>query len=93
MIMGMLRPMELVGMLWGLIVIGLVIPIVFVHISFAVVVFRNATSLLPPRKLIFVGPTVWFFATLIGGVLVAAIYWVMHHSRLNQSVPVTRREN
>ena len=78
------------GLAVGVIAIGaFVIPAV-VHLGFAIAVFRDATG---SKKPIFVGGIIWFLATLIGGVFVAGIYWVMHHSRLNQSVPITPTED
>ena len=53
-----------------------------VHVSFAVAVFLDARRL--PRKPILVLPVVWALATLLGGLFVAAVYWIIHHSRLNQ---------
>ena len=85
------------GGLWDLPVGGIaicsVIIVTIVHIAFAVAVFRDATYLPSRRKPIFVGRIIWFLATLIGGVFVVGIYWVMHHSRLNQSVPAPPPEN
>ena len=88
---------------WGLPVGTLAICVfvitLIVHIAFAIAVFRDATYLRDPRNLraarrpIFVGRMIWLLATLVGGVFVAAIYWIMHHSRLNQSVPVTPPED
>ena len=70
-----------------------VVIIIVVHISFAAAIFRDATYLPAPRKPISVGPSIWLLATLLGGIFVATIYWVMHHSRLNQSIPVTPPED
>ena len=88
---------DVMGGLWGLavgaIAICSAIIVAIVHIAFAIVVFRDAIYLRDPRKPIFVGRIIWFLATLIGGVFVAGSYWIMHHSRLNQSVPVTPSEN
>ena len=53
-----------------------------VHVCFAVAVYCDARRL--TGKPILVWPIVWSFATLLGGVIVAAVYWVIHHSRLNQ---------
>lgn len=83
----------------GAIAICFSIITIIVHIGFAVAVFRDAThlrdplNLRSPRKPIFVGRVIWFLATLIGGVFVTGIYWVMHHSRLNQSVSITPPED
>ena len=94
---------DLTGGLLGLSVGGLTICLyviaIIVHISFAIAVLHDATylrypqNLRSPRKPIFVGPIIWFLATLIGGVFVAGSYWVMHHSRLNQLVPTTPPED
>ena len=79
--------------LGGLFIFGVAIFVIIVHISFAVAVFRDATYLPRPRKPIFVGRSIWFLATLIGGIFVATIYWILHHSRLNPSVPAPPPEN
>ena len=69
----------------------LTLLVAVVHVSFAVAVFLNARRL--PRKPILVLPIVWALATLLGGVFVAAVYWVMHHSRLNPLVPLEIAED
>jgi hypothetical protein len=64
---------------------------VIIHISFALAVGSDATKLRnSSRDLIFVGPGIWFLATLLGGVFVAAAYWIIHHSRLNEAIPPSR---
>ena len=65
---------------------------VLIHIVFAVAVYRDATRLDRTRTLIIVGPGIWCIATLLGGVITAAIYWAMHHSRLNPDIPITPTE-
>jgi hypothetical protein len=57
-----------------------------VHIVFAVGVFADATRMDRERgqgTRIVPGP-MWAFATLLGGVLVAAAYWLIHHSSLSE---------
>jgi hypothetical protein len=88
---------EQMGMLSALFIGGVaicsVVIIIVVHISFAVAIFRDATNLPAPRKPISVSPTIWLLATLLGGIFVVTLYWIMHHSRLNQSVAATPPEN
>lgn len=71
----------------AVVVVNLLVAIV--HVCFALAVYKNASGPLRRalRKPIFVGPFVWALATLLGGVFVAAIYWGMHYSRLNTTVP------
>lgn len=57
---------------------GVALVTVIVHVYFALAVFQDAKRLKP----VFVVGGVWALATLAGGVFVAAIYWVMHHSDL-----------
>lgn len=58
---------------------------VIIHILFASAVAADAGRLnkqsLQP---LLVSGITWAFATLLGGVFVAAIYWLMHHSTLTR---------
>lgn len=57
-----------------------------VHLAFAAAVAKDAGRLVHSRgSTILVGPVMWSFATIIGGVWVAAIFWLMHHLPLLQS--------
>ena len=76
----------------SLVAIGFAVLTVLIHIVFAVAVYRDATQLDRIRTLIIVGPGIWCIATLIGGVITAAIYWAMHHSRLNPDIPIASTE-
>ncbi|HEY3897420.1 MAG TPA: hypothetical protein VGM54_02340 [Chthoniobacter sp.] len=55
-----------------------------VNIAFAIAVQADAQMLWNRlrRKPFFVGGGIWALATLLGGVFVAAIYWIIHHSTL-----------
>ena len=55
-----------------------------VHISFALAVLQDSQNLwrFVHRKTFFVGGGIWALATLLGGVFVAALYWLIHHSSL-----------
>ena len=58
----------------------------FVHISFAGAVAKDAGRLHQlNRRPALVSGHVWAFATLMGGVMVAAVYWFIHHSNLTIS--------
>lgn len=55
------------------------------HLVFASAVARDAGNLsrLGQRPVLVSAPT-WAFATLIGGVFVAATYWILHYSTLTR---------
>jgi hypothetical protein len=71
---------NLVG-LWA-VVAGLLT--VIIDVAFACAVFRDADLLWQNerRKTFLVGGLVWALATLLGGVFVAGVYWIIHHSTL-----------
>lgn len=80
---------------WAKSVSGISILIVLltaiVHVCFGVAVYLDAKRL--RRKPILVPPVVWSLAAILGGLFVAAVYWVIHHSRLNPSIDVIPPED
>jgi hypothetical protein len=68
---------------------------VLLHILFAVAVARDASRLHlePPfRGTALVGLATWTLATLVGGVFVAAIYWLLNRSTLRPTSITTLSE-
>jgi hypothetical protein len=55
------------------------------HVLFAGAVARDAGNLYQlGQRPALVSAATWAFATLIGGVITAAIYWFIHHSTLTR---------
>ena len=56
-----------------------------IHVLFAGAVARDAGGLNKlGQKPALVSAATWAFATLIGGVFTAAIYWLIHHSTITR---------
>jgi len=70
-------------------VFGTWVLVAIVHISFALAVLQDSQSLFrrEQRSTVFVNGVIWALATLLGGVFMAAIYWVIHHSTLRRLQP------
>lgn len=65
---------------------------VILHLIFAGAVAKDAGKLhATGHKPLLVSATTWAFATLLGGTMVAAIYWFMHHSTLTRQFSPDRR--
>ncbi len=55
------------------------------HVIFAGAVARDAGNMdKVGQRPVLVSAATWAFATLIGGVITAAIYWFIHHSTLTR---------
>ena len=60
---------------------------VILHFIFAAAVARDSGRLVKAgRTTWLVSGVTWAFATLIGGVFIAAIYWFMHYSNLARPI-------
>lgn len=59
-----------------------------VHVAFAIGVGADAARMRDRHVGTFlVGGGMWAFATLLGGLVVVAIYWLIHHSTLHPLPP------
>lgn len=69
--------------LWVMLGIAVAVATVFVHCMFAIGIALDARRRENAGdRLEFVGSVTWCIATLLGGVFVAGIYWLMHRSSL-----------
>ena len=76
-------PSPAFGGLTQLLAIASLVLNFLLHLFLTIGVYSEASDRsIRGRKLWFIGPFLWAFATFVGGVLTAAIYWLMHHSTL-----------
>ncbi len=62
------------------------------HVIFAGAVARDAGNLYKIKESpALVSASTWAFATLIGGVITAAIYWFIHHSTFTRQISSRER--
>ncbi len=66
---------------FGLVALAYFVAVAVVHIVFAMGVSSDARQIEPK----FASSSTWALATLLGGVFVAAAYWVIHRSTLSQN--------
>ncbi len=65
--------------------LAIMVLTVIIHVIFAGAVATDAGKLHKQQlQPLLVSGVTWAFATLLGGVFVAAIYWLMHHSTLTR---------
>jgi len=72
------------GVLYIPIILGVIINIIF-----AIAVLKDSYRMIRiyNRGTYLVGGGTWALATLVGGVVTAAIYWLIHHSTLRVNPP------
>ena len=67
------------------------VVVVVVHVGFAIAVHGDARAVQDdPERRLFAAPLLWSLATLLGGVMTAAIYWLIHRSPLGHDAPLNR---
>lgn len=58
---------------------------IVIHLTLALAIYRDADQIERSGfSTVFVGRFLWTFMTLIGGLLVVTVYWLMHHSTLRR---------
>lgn len=67
---------------------------IFINLFFAGAVAKDSGRLsVLGQPTILVNGITWSFATLCGGVYVAAVYWLLHHSSLTRTTLPTNSQN
>lgn len=82
--MNMNVPIQFFGQFGGAYVLAMTVGSFLLHLFLTIGVYQEASDRsIRGRKLWFIGPVLWAFATFFGGIFTAAVYWVLHHSTLS----------
>ena len=71
----------------GIGIVWLLTAIVHVAFAFAVWADSGQMTVRQGRSTFLVGGGLWALATLLGGIIVVAVYWAVHHSTLRPPSP------
>ena len=76
------------GILWIILICAFWLLAAIIHISLAIGVLEDTERLHKNehRRTFLVGGNIWALATLLGGIITAAIYWAIHHSNLRPAI-------
>lgn len=77
-------PLQFFGQFGFVYVLAMAISSFLLHLFLTIGVYNECSERsIRGRKVWFIGPFFWAFATFFGGIVTAAIYWVLHHSTLS----------
>lgn len=54
----------------------------FVQLGLAIAIYDDAAKIKTSQQPLAIGPWLWAWATLVGGVITVGIYWFIYHSKL-----------
>ena len=75
-------PLTLHGREMAYLILSIGLVSFFVQLGLAVAIYADAATIKTGRQPLEIGPWLWAWATLIGGVVTVGIYWFIYHSKL-----------
>lgn len=65
-----------------LIILPIALVSFFVQLGLAIAIYDDAAKIKTSQQPMEIGPWLWAWATLVGGVITVGIYWFIYHSKL-----------